>query len=277
MVNKKNEESKIKYSCPMCLKEFGNKKDNYQSHLNKTGCGAGITKLEEMKIQNKKNEIDILRLKEENEIKNIEIFKLKEENENLKKQAIIYNDNSTNITNNNFILQINNFDDTKCEVVIQNLLKYMGKSIYLKTVEDIYLNNETNHNIYVADKNRQIVKIWNNGIWQTKNLVVIDQIIDNIVKQFNLSIDEIKKDNDKYERLKERISSKVNYIHYCDTDYIEDLEEEPLDNKEQIQRCKDFRDLVFDEIKTLLHDNKNKVLDTHKQIKQTKTKINIKA
>ena len=40
MVNKKNEESKIRYSCPLCLKEFGNKKDNYQSHLNRTGCGT---------------------------------------------------------------------------------------------------------------------------------------------------------------------------------------------------------------------------------------------
>jgi pyoverdine/dityrosine biosynthesis protein Dit1 len=90
-------------------------------------------------------------------------------------------------------------------------------------------------------------------------------------------MDEIKKDNDKYERLKERLSNKIKYIHYCDTDYIEDLEEFPLDNKEQIHRCKDFRDLVYDEIKTLLHDNKNKVLDTHKQIKQIKTKINIKA
>jgi hypothetical protein len=39
---------KIKYYCPLCLKEFGNKKDNYQKHLNKTGCGAGITKLEEI-------------------------------------------------------------------------------------------------------------------------------------------------------------------------------------------------------------------------------------
>jgi hypothetical protein len=277
MINKKN------YLCLLCLKEFGNKKDNYQKHLDKTGCGLGIIKLEEMKIeneeikkQNEKNEIDILKLKEENEKKNIEILKLKEENENLKKQAIIYNDNSTNITNNNFILQINNFDDTKCEVVIKSLLKYMGKSIYLKTVEDIYLNNEANHNIYIGDKNRGIVKVWNNGIWQSKNMIVIDQIINNIVKQLNLSIDEIKKDKDKYERLKEKISSKVNYIHYCDTDYVEDLEEEPLDNKEQIQRCKDFRDLVFEEIKTLLHDNKGKVLDTHKQIKQTKTKINIK-
>jgi hypothetical protein len=279
MVNKKNEESKIKYSCPICLKEFV-KKSNYLNHINtKFGCGYEINKIEVMKQQNEKNEI--LQLKEENERLREENVKLKEENENLKKQAIIYNDNSNSNNNtyniNNFILQVNNFDDTKCEVFIQNLLKYMGKSIYLKTVEDIYLNNAENHNIYVADKNRQIVKIWNDGVWQSKNMIIIDKIIDNIVKQFNISIDEIKKDNDKYERLKERISSKMNYIKYCDTDYIEDLEEYPLDNKEQIQRCKDFRDLVFDEIKTLLHDNKNKVLDTHKQIKQIKTKINIKA
>jgi uncharacterized C2H2 Zn-finger protein len=263
MINKKN------YFCPLCQKEFGNKKDNYHKHLNKTGCGIGIIKLEEIKQQieemKQQNEVDILRLKEEND-------KLKEENENLKKQAIIYNNcNNTNNNTyniNNYILQVNNFDDTKCEVVIKNLLKYMGKSIYLKTVEDIYLNNTENHNIYVGDKNRGIVKVWNNGIWQSKNMIVIDNIIDNIVKQFNLSIEEIKKDNDKYERLKERISNRMNYIKYCDTDYVEDLEEEPLDNKEQIERCKDFRDLVFEEIKTLLHDNKSKVLDTHKQIKQ---------
>jgi hypothetical protein len=279
MVNKKNEESKIRYSCPLCLKEFGNKKDNYQSHLNRTGCGTGIIKLEDMRKQLEEIKIQNEEMKIQNEKNEIDIMKLKEENEKLKNQTIIYNDNSNsnNITNNNFILQINNFDDTKCEVFIKNLLKYMGKSIYVKTVEDIYLNNVENHNIYVADKNRQIVKIFNNGIWQSKNMIIIDKIIDNIVKQFNLSIEEIKKDNDKYERLKERISSKINYIHYCDTDYVEDLEEEPLDNKEQIQRCNEFRDLVFDEIKNLLHDNKNKVLDTHKQIKQIKTKINIKA
>ena len=297
MVNKKNEENKIKYSCPLCLKDFGNRKDNYQNHINKkSGCGIDIGKqLEEMKLENDKMNNYITKLKEENEKlveKNEKLVeedkkikeendKLKEENENLKKQAIIYKntyntDNSTNITNN-FILQINNFDDTKCEVFIKNLLKYMGKSIYVKTVEDIYLNNEKpeNHNIYVADKNRQIIKIFNNGIWQSKNMIVIDKIIDNIVKQFNLSVEEIKKDKEKYERLKERITNKMNYINYCNTDYVEDLEEFPLDNKEQIQRCKEFRDLVFDEIKILLHDNKGKVLDTHKQIKQKKSKINI--
>jgi len=273
--------SKKLHSCPLCLKNFGNRKDNLQTHLDRTGCGIAYIKLEEMKKQLEENnkQLDennkqIEEIKQQNEKKDIDIMHLKEENEKLKNQTIIYN--NCNNTYNNYILQVNNFDDTKCEVVIKNLLKYMGKSIYLKTVEDIYLNNTENHNIYVGDKNRGIVKVWNNGIWQSKNMIVIDQIIDNIVKQFNLSIEEIKKDNDKYERLKERISNRMNYIKYCDTDYVEDLEEEPLDNKEQIERCKDFRDLVFEEIKTLLHDNKGKVLDTHKQIKQTKTKINIK-
>jgi hypothetical protein len=267
--------SKKLHSCPLCLKNFGNRKDNLQTHLDRTGCGIAYIKLEEMKKQLEENnkQLDennkqIEEIKQQNEKKDIDIMHLKEENEKLKNQTIIYN--NCNNTYNNYILQVNNFDDTKCEVVIKNLLKYMGKSIYLKTVEDIYLNNTENHNIYVGDKNRGIVKVWNNGIWQSKNMIVIDNIIDNIVKQFNLSIEEIKKDNDKYERLKERISNRMNYIHYCDTDYIEDLEEEPLDNKEQIQRCKDFRDLIFDEIKTLLHDNKGKVLYTHKQ---TKSKI----
>ena len=77
MVNKKNEENKIRYTCSLCLRDFGNRKDNYQTHLNKTGCGVGIIKLEEIIKQNEKNEFDIIRLKEEN-------IKLKEENENLK-------------------------------------------------------------------------------------------------------------------------------------------------------------------------------------------------
>jgi phage-related tail fiber protein len=184
MVNKKNEESKIRYSCSLCLRNFGNRKDNYQTHLNKTGCGVGISKLEEIIKQNEKNEIDILRLKEEN-------IKLKEENENLKQQVTVNNTNITNIgTVNNYILQINNFNKTSYEGIITNLLKYIGKSIYINTIKDIYLNNEKpeNHNIYVADKSRGIVKIWNDGMWQSKNMIVIDQIIDNIVKHFNLSI-----------------------------------------------------------------------------------------
>jgi hypothetical protein len=56
---KKNEESKIKYICPNCLKDFGNKKSNYQNHINKkNGCVSDVNK----KMEEMKN--DIIKLKE---------------------------------------------------------------------------------------------------------------------------------------------------------------------------------------------------------------------
>jgi len=263
---KKNEESKTRYICQNCLKDFGNKKSNYLNHQNKkNGCKSDINnKMEEMKNT-------IIKLKEELEEKENDIIKLKEENERLKQQVVIYNDNRT--TNHNYILQINNYKDTKYEGNINNLIKYIGKSIYLNTIKNVFLNKEKpeNHNIYVADKNRGIIKIWNEGIWQSKNMIIIDEIINNIVEYFNLSIEEIKQDKNRYEKLKKTIINKVNYIQMCDLNYLDDLEDDEDENKERIERCKDFRKMVYDEIIILLHDNKNMVKESHKKIK---TKIN---
>jgi hypothetical protein len=266
----KNEENKIKYICPNCLKNFGNKKSNYLNHINKKiSCISEVNK----KMEEMNNYIQ--KLKEDIEKKDNDILQLKQENETLKQQMIIYSKipNNTYNTNYNYILQINNFNDTNYEGNIDNLLKYIGKSIYINTVKNVYLNNEKpgNHNIYVADKSRGIVKIWNDGIWQSKNMLIIDQIIDRVVEHFNLSIEEIKKDHNKYEKLKKNISNKIQYIQLCDIDYLEDLEDDPIENKERIQRCKEFRQMVYNEIIILLHDNKKTVLDTHKR-----KKINIK-
>ena len=259
----KNEESKIKYICPNCLKDFKNRKIDYERHINKkNGCVSDVNK----KMEEMKN--DILKLKEELEKKENDIIKLKEENEMLKQQVVIYNDNRT--TNHNYILQINNFNDIKdYNGNFQNFLKCIGKSIYLNTVKNIYLNNEKpeNHCIYISDKSRGLVKIFNNGIWETKNMIIIDEIINNTVKYFNLSIEEIKSDNEKYEKLKNTILNKVNYIQMCDLDYLDDLEDDEEENKERIERCRDFRKLVYNEIITLLHDNKKIVLETHKRKK----------
>lgn len=78
---------------------------------------------------------------------------------------------------------------------------------------------------------------------------------------------EIKQDQNRYEKLKNTISNKINYIQLCDLEYLDDLEDDPLENKDRIQRCKEFRKMVYDEIIILLHDNKNMVKETHKKIK----------
>lgn len=275
-----------KYSCPKCYKDF-NKKGDYTRHINwKNGCETNkieelnnlILKLkEENEKLNLKEENKILKLKEENEILKLKLKeeknendKLKEENKNLKNQVILYNNTINNIynTNHNYIFNINNFNDIKdYNGAFQNFIKFIGKSIYLNTVKNIYLNSEKpeNHCVYVSDKSRGIVKIYNNGIWQTKNMIIIDDIINNIVKQFNLSIEEIKSDEEKYKKLKNTILNKANYIQMCDLDYLDGLEDDEEENKDRIQRCKDFRKLVYDEIITLLHDNKKIVIESYKK------------
>jgi len=257
-----------KYICPKCYKDF-NKKGDYTRHINrKNGCETN--KIEELNnlILKLKEEND--KLKEEKYIFKQENDKLKEENKNLNNQVITYNKTIQNIynTNHNYIFNIKNFNDIKdYNGNFQNFLKFIGKSIYLNTVKNIYLNSEKpeNHCVYVSDKSRGIVKIYNNGNWETKNMIIIDDIINNTVKYFNLSIEEIKSDKERYEKLKNTILNKANYIQMCDLDYLDVLEDDEEDNKERIQRCKDFRKMVYDEIITLLHDNKNIVIESYKK------------
>ena len=150
----------------------------------------------------------------------------------------------------------------------------MSKGV--KTIENLYLNPEKpeNHNIYITDKNREYIKVYNNERWETKNINILDGIINNVVEYFNLSIEKLKEDNKKYERLKNRLLPKMKYIEYCDLEFLEDLENEQLNedvnNKDKIKRCKKFREMVYEDIKILFHDKKDVVLNTIK-----KQKINI--
>ena len=39
-----------------------------------------------------------------------------------------------------------------------------------------------------------------------------------------------------------------------------------IDNKDEIKRCKEFYEMVYNDVINLLHDNKNIILNTHKNI-----------
>lgn len=234
-------------------------------------------------------------IKQNEEFKN-DIKELKEDNEKLRNKLISNtnsnntNSNNTNTTNttntnsNNTInmnVHINNFNDTDYSQInkiklLNTLIKEQGKFIYLKAIENLYLNPEKpeNHNIYIADKNRGYVKKYNNGRWETDNLSIIDLIINNFIDYYKLSIDDIKLNPEKYEKIKNAINNKIKYIELCDLEYLSNLEDEQLyedaNNKDKIARCKEFREMVYDEIKNLLHDKKDIVLKTHKTKIKTK-------
>ena len=227
-------------------------------------------------------------LKQNDEFKE-DIKYLKEENDKIKKQLIISNKKNksnkiitnTNINideaNINLNVQINNFNDmdySKINIknLIKTLIKEQGKQIFLKTIQDIFVNPEKpeNHNIYIADKNRKYLKTYNNNKWNTEDFKIIDKLIEKIVGVYRLSIEEIKKDVKLYERIKKSIHDKLKYLNYCDLEYLAELEDEQDNgdnaNKDEIKRSKDFYEMVHNDIVNLLHDNKNIILNTHKSI-----------
>jgi hypothetical protein len=215
--------------------------------------------------------------KKQNEKFNEDIRELKEDNEKLKNQIVGFDISKNTVYNNNINvnIQINNFNNMDYSKIdkkqlINTILQNSGKQIYLKAIENIFVNPEKpeNHNLYIADKNRKYVKKYNNGRWETDNLGIIDLLINNFVDYYKLSLEEIKQKPDIYNKLKNNIQTKLKYLDLCDLDYLENLEDQQendeIDNKKQIKRCKEFREMVYKEMINLLHDKKDIVLKTHK-------------
>lgn len=229
-----------------------------------------IKKMDFLIQQNEKMNQDIFNL-------NSEIIELKKDNNTFKNQIIRNsNSNNRNTQNNNHCVNINvnNFNDTNdFKGNFNNLLKETGKQIYLRTVENIFLNpsKPENHNIYIADKNRGYAKIYNDGRWKTENINIVDTIINKVVEYYKLSIEEIKKDTVKFEKIKSQINSKLHHLNNCDIEYLADLEDEQendgTNNKGKINRWNEFREMVFRDIVNLFHDKKDIVLNTHKKNK----------
>jgi hypothetical protein len=177
-------------------------------------------------------------------------------------------DININIQINNF----NNIDYSKIDkkMLLNTLVKNTGKQIYLKAIENIYINPKIpqNHSIYIADKNRGYVKKYNNGRWETDSLNIIDLLINNFVDYYKLSLEEIKQKPEIHNKLKTNIQTKLKYLDLCDLEYLANLEDEQendeVDNKKQIKRCKEFREMVYKDMINLFHDKKDIVIFTHK-------------
>lgn len=264
-----NEENDKKFCCEFCNQKFL-RKYGLDRHLN------GRCKLKQngnklIEKDNKLIEYDnklILVLKRLNDLEN--------ENEKLKKQIkktkkttnININQPNININQNNLLVNFNDLDYNNIDkkLFIQPILdhKLFGKSVILQMIENIYINE--NHpeyqNLIITDKNRGYVKIYNNGKWKTDNINMINMVIDGIITHSKSIIIELKQKNNN--QIKNRLNTSEKYIKLCDLEYLNDLEDEQenddINNKNEIKRIKDFREMVFKDTINLFHDNKNLLL-----------------
>ncbi len=257
--------------------------DNISSNPNQIIISL-LEKINQLTKQNEEFKDDINTLKQQI------IEKSSSKPKNNKSNKIINNNNTTNNTNTtnsnnttntnnvNMTIQVNNYNNMNYSQInpntlINTMLKNTGRNIYLMAIEDTFANPQKpqNHNLYISDKNRGYIKKYNDGRWNTDNLTIIETLINNFVDYYKLSIDEIKQKPQIYTKIKTNIQNKLKYLNYCDLEYLANLEDEQeneeIDNKQQIKRCKEFREQVYKDIINLLHDKKDVIINTHKNNK----------
>jgi hypothetical protein len=224
---------------------------------------------------------EILKQNEELKRQNEE---LKKDNEKIKNQLvekknhpdikINQNNININIVNNNNIVNFSdvNYNNIDKKLFVNPILdrKLFGKAIILKMIENIYINESLPEyqNVIITDKNRGYVKIYNNGRWKTDNIKTIDLVLDGIIEHSKVILDELFDIYFNNNQVKNRLNVGKKYVNLCDLEYLEELKDEhdneEADNKNEIKRCEEFREMVLKDTINLFHDNKNILLKPKK-------------
>ena len=261
------------FQCAFCSKTYSSN-GNLTKHL-KTNCKVKIEK------DNEKENIFRLLLEKDKQ-KESEINELKEQNKLLLKKidSLIslskkskYHKITTNINSNNTINTTNTSNTSN--IVLFNFgkedLNIIDKQIYfdrvvkkaisgVKIPEEILKIIHFNHqypqlsNIYISDINRDKCMIFEDGNWKLSSVDKIPQVLEKVVNYSNGVENELRLQYTNNKKVNDRLDIVNKYIKMNDIEYIDELKEEPEDNKDLIKRCENFQKLTYDTIRTTLYN-----------------------
>ncbi len=287
------------FSCNFCFTVF-NRKDNLKRHLS----SCKVKKLEDEKKENifnnliEKEKINNLfsmydELKKDNDDikkKNDELKKSNEElnkkNEELNKkiEEIVKKNtgNTQNINTTNNIQIINNitkinpfgkesFDKLNKKDILKIMtdIKNNGKHCFNKLIDLIHFNANIpeNQNIYMGDYNRCKFMVHDGNNWnlsQNEEFIIF-QVLEHVRKLYFSKIDdeefEQKFEKDQVFRNEFNTTFKKYY------DYIYDEVEDAYLSHQELQKKKDFKELMNNEVKNKLYNKKKFVMDTYEKNK----------
>jgi hypothetical protein len=273
-INNINNTENNDYNCKYCQKKF-TRSDNLKRHLDgrckvKTSCNE----LEKFKneFENMKNEI--IELKKQLNIKN-DIEKTQYVIPATNIGQVVNNNTINNTVNLNIqIVQYGKEDISKLELydAINVYLKSSGKTIFSNMLKHINFNEKypQNHNIYISDLARQIVKYHNGTRWCYKkfNNIKID-IINNLVAHIKTFVDKFESNT---KNIKKSVTDKLKINKRIlklalndDPDYDSqvsdtDSNSEYGPNIKLKKRQEEVQEMIFDELQETLHNNKTSVV-----------------
>ncbi len=284
---------KLINSCKFCGLVF-NRKDNLKRHINER---CKVKKLEDEKKENilnsliEKEKINNLfnmyeELKKNNEEKNkiIEELNIKNEELNKKIEGIVKKNtgNTQNITNNTQIININNtykinpfgkesYDKLNKKEILKIMTdtKNNGKHCFNKLIDLVHFNVNIpeNQNIYMGDYNRGKFMIHDGTNWnlsQNEELIIF-QVLEHVRKLYFNKIDddefEEKFENDRNFRSEFNTTFKKYY------DYVFDEVDDTVLSVQELQKKKDFKLMMNNEVKNKLYNKRKFVIDNHEKNK----------
>lgn len=293
------ENPNINFPCNYCSKSYSTKGNLNKHHkICKIKQSNENEKENMFKIlleKDKQNKAEINELKEQNKLlmKKLDIL-IKSNNSNVnsgsKKSCSKINNNTTNTTNttnsNNTlntknINSNNNTSNTQNNIMMVNFgkedLGIIDRQIFLDRVvknnrlsgvkipeeilKIIHFNPEYPQlsNIYISDINREKCMIFEDGEWKLSPIDKIPEVIDKVILFSNNVETDLKTKYPGNKRLNERFDVINKYNNMNNTEYIDELKEEPEYNKDLIKRCENFQKMTYDTFKTTLYNEGKKI------------------
>jgi hypothetical protein len=114
-------------------------------------------------------------------------------------------------------------------------------------------------NIYISDINREKFMIFENGEWKLTPSDKIPEVIDKIVLYTNDVEQFFREKYPDNKKLNDRLNVIKKYNDMNDNEHLDELKDEPEENKFQIQRCIDFQKNTYDTFKTTLYNEGKKI------------------
>jgi DNA-directed RNA polymerase subunit RPC12/RpoP len=278
-----------KFTCNFCNQNF-TRNSTLNRHINsrckvKKEQDEAKAKEKEEKEKNEKQMHELIELNKQ----------LIKQNEEFKQQLLIVKagssnggnintNNSHNVTNNNNITTSNSNNNNTVNVQIVNygsedydkldnklffepMVKGIGKQIFLKMIENVYINPDIpeNHNIVITDRNRQRCKTYKDNKWRTTDIKIINDMLRRIIYHAKEKHEEFNEQYENNNAIKDKLKTAKKHIDRCDPDYLADLIEEQeknekVNNKSKIKDCNEFYDMIYNDTIALLHDMKNVIL-----------------
>jgi hypothetical protein len=179
------------------------------------------------------------------------------------------NSNNININNtqNNNIVMIN-FGNEDLGIIdkrefIDRIVKKQisGVKIPEEILKIIHFNPQYPQlsNIYISDINREKFMIYEDGKWVLTHIDKIPQIMDKIVLFSNDAEEELRAKHPDNKRLNDRLDIIKKYNNMIDDDYIQDLKDNDMDKRYEIQRCENYKKNAYNTIKLTLYNEGKKI------------------